>query len=132
MENPCKRIPYWMATLIAFGVLAGSNVLLNGIRAPTAEGLVIAVAGIGFFVFLVWRRIRRYRTLDELHQRIELESLAAAFAGSFMVFVGYWLLELVQVLPPLNGMYYVIVMLGLVGSGADSAWQRMLRGRPNR
>ena len=130
MENPCRRIPYWAATLIAFGVLATSNVLLNGIRPPTVVGLVVAVAGIGFFVYLVWRRIRRYRSLDELHQRLELESLAAAFVGSFMVFVTYWLLEIVQVLPPLNGLYYVIVMIGLVGSGADSAWQRLLRGHP--
>ena len=132
MENPCKRIPYWIATLLAFGVLVGSNVLLNGIRPPTAGGLALAAAGIAFFVVLVWRRIQRYRGLDELHQRVELESLAAAFAGSFMVFVAYWLLEVVQVLPPLNGMYYVIVMLGLVGSGADSAWQRLLRGPSSR
>ena len=128
MENPCKRILYWVATLIAFGVLAGSNVLLNGIRRPSLAGLVVVVTGTGFFIYLVWRRIRRYQTLDELHQRLELESLAAAFGGSFLVFVAYWLLEMVQVLPPLDGLYYIIVMIGLVGSGADSAWQRLLRG----
>jgi hypothetical protein len=115
---------------VSFGVLVLANVLLEGISPPTASGLVVAAVGIVFFAYLVQRRIRRYRALDELHQRIELESLAAAFAGSFMIFVAYWLLQLVQVLPPLNGLYYVIVMIGLVSSGTDAAWQKLVRGRP--
>ena len=77
-------------------------------------------------------RRTRCRRCGDWFQRLELESLAAAFVGSFMVFVAHWLLELMQVLPPLDGLYYVMVMIGFVGSGADSAWQCLLRGGPSR
>ena len=60
----------------------------------SALRLGVALAGIAWFAWLAWRRAVRYRRLDELHQRIELESLATAFAGSFLVFVAYWLLQL--------------------------------------
>ena len=131
MKNPCARlIPHWVSFVVVFLALVLPHVLIDGLGATSALRLGVALAGIAWFAWLAWRRAVRYRRLDELHQRIELESLATAFAGSFLVFVAYWLLQLSGVLPPLRGLYFMLVMLTLMNMGTDGAWQRILRRRP--
>jgi hypothetical protein len=115
------------ATFLIFLVVVFANVLPMGLGHPSwgkmalSVGLIVAGAS-----FAVWR-VRTFRRLDELQQRMELEGLAAAFAGSFLIFWSYWLLQTAGLLPPLNGMYFVLGMVALVGVGNGSAWGRLAK-----
>lgn len=122
-----RAIPFWVAVLATFLVVVVGNVLPHGIGRPSPGKLVIALATIVIVAMGVQRRVRCYRAKDELQQRIELESLAAAFCGTFVVFVAYWLLQLAGFLPPLDGLYFVLGMYGLVSLGRDGALGRLIR-----
>lgn len=116
-----------IAVVLVFLVVAGANVIVagfgqvNGVKLALAVGLILAIIG------AVVQRARRFQALDELQQRMELEALAAAFTGSFLIFVSYWLLQLAGLLPPLDGMYYMLGMISLLGVGSGSAWSRLAR-----
>ncbi len=128
MRNPCKRlVPHWISFLLMFGVLVLANVLASGLGSASLPRVAIALATIATFVALAIRRVAIYRRLDELHQRIQLESLASAFAGTFLCFVAYWLLQISGLLPPLDGMYFLLTMIALMNLGADGAWRKLTR-----
>jgi hypothetical protein len=114
-------------TFLVFLVVVAGNVLTNGLGCPAPGRLALAAALIGLGVSLVVWRVRRFARLDELQQRIELQAYAAAFAGSFIVFVGYCLLQAAGLLPPLIGTYYVIGMISLVMVGSEGAWKQLVR-----
>jgi hypothetical protein len=120
-------VPHWLAILVMFLVMVVANVLANGLGRPSIWKLALALATIGAFVGLAVARVRRYRRLDEMHQRIELESLALAFASSFLMFVAYWLLQLTGLLPVLDGQYYVLITFAMLNLGRDGAWRRLAR-----
>jgi hypothetical protein len=127
----CSRtVPHWVAFAVMFVVLVIANVLKEGLGRSTPWRLAIAVALIAWCAWAVRQRALRYRALDELQQRVELESLATAFVGSFVVYVTYWLLQIAGLLPPLDGTYFVIVMVALRNMGVDGAWQQLLRRTP--
>lgn len=128
MRNPCNRlIPHGVSFVVMFGVLVLANVLAGGVGSFAPARLAIALATIAVFVALTLRRVAIYRRLDELHQRIQLESLASAFAGTFLCFVAYWLLQISGLLPPLDGMYFLLTMIALMNLGADGAWRKLAR-----
>ena len=118
-----------VATLAVFLIVVAGNVLSEGMFRPPTVKLVAALAAIAAAAGYVVFRVRRFSAMDEMHQRLELEALAAAFAGSLLVFVAYWLLQAAGLLPPLNGVYYVIGMVGMANFGSRRAWQR-LTGAP--
>jgi hypothetical protein len=121
-----------VATSLVFMTVVLGNVLPNGLGHPRWGKLAMATALIAACTAMVILRARKFRSLDELQQRVELEALAAAFGGSFLIFWSYWLLQAAGLLPPLNGMYYVLGMVALVGVGSGSAWGRLARRPPAR
>jgi len=131
MKNLLSRtMPHAIAFAVMFVVLVIPHVLTNGLGHSTPFKLFIALGAIVGMVVVASKQVARYRALDELEQRVQLESLATAFAGTFMVFVTYWLLQLSGLLPPLNGLYFVLVMITLRNLGIDGAWQQLLRRTP--
>jgi hypothetical protein len=121
-----------VATVLAFGIVVAGNVLTNGLGRPSLARLAAACVVIAMAIgYLVWR-IRHHHALDELHQRLELEALSVAFAGSFLIFVSYWLLQAAGLLPPLIGMYYALGMLAMAMFGSSGAWRRLKAGSPDR
>ena len=131
MKNPCAQlIPHWVS-FVSSSLRSCSRTcssMVSGQRQPS--GLASrwrASRGLPG-----WPGDERYRYAGSTNctSAIELESLATAFAGSFLVFVAYWLLQLSGVLPPLRGLYFMLVMLTLMNMGTDGAWQRILRRRP--
>jgi hypothetical protein len=123
-------MPYGVAFSVMFVVLVIPHVLQAGLGHSTPLKLTIAVGAIAGMVFVASRQFARYLALDELEQRVELESLATAFVGTFCVFVAYWLLQAAGLFPPLNGMFFVPVMFTLRNLGLARAWQQILRRTP--
>jgi hypothetical protein len=127
MENPCgKLVPHWVGFGALFVALALPNVLTNGIGTTTPVRIAIAIGLIAVVWYLARRRDRWFQQQDELSQRLHLESLASAFIGTFLLFVTYWLLQVSGLFPPLNGMYFVLIMISLRNLGADGALQRLM------
>jgi len=121
-----------VAIALVFLTVVVGNVLTNGLGSPRAGRLAAAVVIIGAAVGYVIGRVRRFSGLDELYQRLELEAVAAAFAGSFLIFVAYWVLQAANLLPPLIGTYYVIGMVAMMSVGSEAAWRRLHRGHRER
>jgi hypothetical protein len=119
------------ATFVAFVVVVVGNVLTNGFGRPSPGRLVVACGVILLAIAFVMWRLRQFQSHDELHQRLELEALAAAFVGSFLIFVSYWLLQAAGLLPPLIGMYYAIGMVATAMIGSTRAWRRLEERSPD-
>jgi hypothetical protein len=127
MENPCGRlVPHWVGFAALFFALAVPHVLTSGIGTTSPTRLGIALGLTALVWYLARRRDRWFQQQDELNQRLHLESLASAFIGTFLLFVTYWLLQLSGLFPPLNGMYFVLIMISLRNLGADGALQRLM------
>src|SRR4051812_25602650 len=108
-KNPCPRLlPHWTAVFASFGVVVLGNVLQHGIGRPSGGKLVTAAILLVVVAWTCSKQLERYRRLDELQQRIQLESLASAFAGTFLIFTGYWLLQMAGLLPPMEGLYFLL------------------------
>jgi hypothetical protein len=127
MENPCRRlVPHWVSFAALFLVLALPHVLTSGFGTTTPLRAAIAIALIALLWYGARRRDQWFQQQDELNQRLHLESLASAFVGAFLLFVTYWLLQLSGLFPPLNSLYFVLIMISLRNLGADGALQRLL------
>ena len=96
-------LPHGVAFVVMFVVLVIPHVLQSGVGHSTPLKLTIALAAIGGMVMFLSRQFARYRALDELEQRVQLESLATAFVGTFCVVGAYWLLHAAGLVPRLTG-----------------------------
>lgn len=67
---------------------------------PAAVRVVIAVAPVPLFVWLLFRLMKAVSNLDELERRIQLEALAMAFPLVFVLLMTLGLLELAVPLNP--------------------------------
>jgi len=109
-----------------FVALVVPNVVTNGIGTTTPVRIAITIGLIAVVWYLARRRDQWFQQQDELSQRLHLESLASAFIGTFLLVVSYWLLQLSGLFPPLNGLYFVLIMISLRNLGAGGALQRLM------
>jgi hypothetical protein len=90
----CKDPRFLMAALAAAAVIVGAAWMGRGLPRGAPWKLVLALAQAGATTVIVLMMVRGIRQLDELQRRIQLEALAAAFAGTAILVTAWGFLEI--------------------------------------
>ena len=88
-EGGGERPALWRHPYFAMALMVGAMfVSVGAVRAlepPAAARLVLGLLPVGAAAYLLWTMVRWVRTLDELQQKIQAESLALAYTGTILI-----------------------------------------------
>src|SRR5262245_32950341 len=110
-----------------FAVLGLVNFLSSGVASFSWPRLISGLALSGTLGALVFWRYRQYQTLDEMEQRLMLESLACSLAISFLVFSLYWVFQAARIFAPMNPVHALVILIVTAHIGSKNMWREMLR-----
>jgi hypothetical protein len=84
-ERPAPwRHPYF-AMVLMIGAMFVSVGAVRALQPPAAARLALGLLPVAAALYLIWTMVRWVRTLDELQQKIQAESLALAYTGTILV-----------------------------------------------
>jgi ABC-type polysaccharide/polyol phosphate export permease len=84
-ERPATwRHPYF-AMVLLIGAMFVSVGMVRALQPSAAARLVLGLLPVAAASYLIWTMMRWVRTLDELQQKIQAESLALAYTGTILI-----------------------------------------------